>query len=73
MTSQTVSISPFRPAPCPKCGGRMELMRREPHPTLGLPSELRSFSCAACGHREADEAIEPGSYFLGRRAAAAAV
>ncbi|BBK39308.1 hypothetical protein STAQ_43860 [Allostella sp. ATCC 35155] len=71
MTLPKGTPSPFRSTPCPQCGGRMEMMRREPHPTLGLPSELRSYNCAACGHVLADEAIEPGRYFLGRKAAAA--
>ncbi|WP_374446550.1 hypothetical protein [Stella sp.] len=71
MNQKTGTVSQFRSAPCPKCGGRMDLSRREPHPTLGLPSELRSYRCAACDHAVADEAIEPGSFLLGRRVAAA--
>ena len=33
---------------CRSCGTSMRLIRREPHPSLGEASELRTFRCPAC-------------------------
>jgi len=35
---------------CEKCGGRMYLSRREPHPEGGTKHELQTFRCASCEH-----------------------
>jgi hypothetical protein len=34
---------------CAKCGYRMDVTRRTPHPTYGISCELQSFECAGCG------------------------
>ncbi|MGE0723841.1 MAG: hypothetical protein AB7O45_05675 [Alphaproteobacteria bacterium] len=53
-TVQPQSVSDVRTDGCPDCAGAMTLFRREPHPVLGLPVELRSYRCAACGAEAAD-------------------
>ena len=34
---------------CPDCGGRADLMRRTPHPTI--KGEVRTFECRVCGKK----------------------
>jgi transposase-like protein len=34
---------------CPACAGRMDLVRRTPHPQHGNDCELQTFECNCCG------------------------
>ena len=43
---------PLDRPPCEECGAKTRLIRRTPHPTLGLHFELQSFECDACGHTQ---------------------
>lgn len=40
---------PIERPPCEHCGEATMLVRREPHPEIGLPTELRTFECKVCG------------------------
>ena len=42
---------------CPACGVRMALVRREPHPQHGLPTDLRTFECMGCSRQQAEEFV----------------
>jgi hypothetical protein len=44
--------------PCDHCGGKTLLMRREPHPTKGLPAELQTFECTVCGELTYREKVD---------------
>jgi uncharacterized protein with PIN domain len=47
---------PMNGTVCEKCGGRMYLSRREPHPERGPKHELQTFRCASCEHCQKREA-----------------
>ena len=51
--------SQFRNLPCPQCGSRMALVRRETRPSGGTGSEIRTYSCGSGGTEMSDHMIDP--------------
>jgi hypothetical protein len=45
---------------CGQCGGGTTLIRRTPHPELGVMYELQTFACSQCGHAQSRNLKWPG-------------
>jgi transcription elongation factor Elf1 len=44
---------------CPKCGGKMHVTRRSPHPVI-IKGEKQILTCHACGAQETRSVDESG-------------
>jgi transcription elongation factor Elf1 len=57
--SATIRSDFTQPALCPKCGGKMHVTRRSPHPVI-IQGEKQVLTCHACGAQEARSVDESG-------------